>query len=574
MAVSLYISVSQNSQSIANNSTNVTVYVSVKWTYGSYNKHSQAGSCTINGTKYNFNAAFNINQTDSGTRTIYTKTVDIAHNADGKKELQVSASYDSGVSSGVIGASAAIELKSIPRAATITSAPNFNDEANPTINYSNPAGNAVSSLEACISLTGAAADVPYRSISKTGSSYTFNLTSEERATLRNAAKNANSISVKFYVRTTISGEQYLNSVTKTLTIINAAPTLAPTAIDKGSVSTVLTGDASGKIIKGYNSIDVAANATAKKGATIKSYKISCGGKSITTASGSLGTVESGDIVFSVTDSRGNTTTQTLKRTLINYVKLTCNLSVTAPTTDGALTFKVLGNYFSGSFGATTNSLTVQYRYKKESGEYSAWTALTPAISGSTYTATGSLSGLDYLSSYTFQARAIDKIYNGNTEPVITSTERKVKTVPVFDWGANDFSFNVPVFVGGKQLAENKMLWNGQGHFMLGSQTINLKEPVSKQANGIVLVFSAYENGTAVDKNFNCFFVPKLFVQNFPGLGINFTLSASLFGNAATKYLYIRDTQITGNDDNDNTGTAGTGIKYTNNAYVLRAVIGV
>ena len=42
-------------------------------------------------------------------------------------------------------------LPQISRSATITKAPNFNDEQNPTINYSNPAGNNVTSLQACIS---------------------------------------------------------------------------------------------------------------------------------------------------------------------------------------------------------------------------------------------------------------------------------------------------------------------------------------------------------------------------------------------------------------------------------------
>ena len=70
------------------------------------------------------------------------------------------------------------DLDRIPRQADITSAPDFNDEQNPTIGYSNPAGNSVNSLQACISLTGASADVSYRDIPKTGSSYTFNLTEQ------------------------------------------------------------------------------------------------------------------------------------------------------------------------------------------------------------------------------------------------------------------------------------------------------------------------------------------------------------------------------------------------------------
>lgn len=444
MAVSLYISIAQNSQNIANNTSNVTVYVTASWTYGSYNNLQKPGWVKIDGTTYNFTSSFNTNQTTSGSKTLYSKTLNISHNNDGSKTLAVSASFTTGVSSGTITASASKELTKIPRAATIDSAPNFDDEDNPTITYSNPAGNAVTTLEACISLDGTAADIAYRNISKTGSSYTFNLTDAERKVLRQAAKNSNSISVRFYVATTIGDTTYRKYLTKTLSIVNATPTLAPTATDNGSVSKVLTGDASGKVIKGYNSMVVAANATAKKEATIKSYKITCGGKSITTASGTMSGVESGTFTFTVTDSRGNTATKTLTKTLINYVDLTCNLSVSAPTADGNLTFSVKGNYFNGSFGAVANTLAVQYRYKENSGAYGSWITLTPTLSGNTYTATGNLTGLNYQSYYTFQARALDEIYNGDTEPVVQTVEKKVKTTPIFDWGENDFSFHVPI----------------------------------------------------------------------------------------------------------------------------------
>ena len=47
-----------------------------------------------------------------------------------------------------------------------------------------------------------------------------------------------------------------------------------------------------------------------------------------------------------------------------------------------------------------------------------------------------------------------------------------------------------------------------------------------------------------------------------------------FSVMASKYLYINDTSIVGNDNNDKTGTGTSGIVYTNNGFVLRYVIGV
>ena len=436
----------------ANNST-VNATIQVKRTNNYTTTGTWSGNLTIGGESKNF--TFYSAVSDSWV-SLYSFSITKTHSADGKGSCYISGWINgpSGTSqaSSRVSSSATVTLDLIPRAATLTSAPNFNDEANPTISYSNPAGSAVDALEACITLDEVNAIVAFRSLNKTGSSYTFNITAAERTALRKAASTTNSISVKFLLRTTIGSNTYFSILTKTLTIINAAPTLAPTAIDKGSVSTVLTGDANNKIIKGYNSMAVVANATARKEATIKSYKISCGGKSITTASGTLSGVESGDIVFTATDSRGNTATQTIKKTLINYVDLSCNINIKPPTTSGDLELTVSGNYFNGSFGAKSNSLTVEYRYKTNDEAFTSWIALTPDISSNTYSASVSMSGLDYLSNYTFQARAKDEIYNGNTEPLVQTPEKRVKTLPVFDWGENDFAFHTPVIMdNSKQL---------------------------------------------------------------------------------------------------------------------------
>lgn len=112
-----------------------------------------------------------------------------------------------------------VTLDKINRKATISSAPNFTEEENPTITYSNPAGNSVNTLQACISdTTGNTIYVPYRDISKTGSSYTFNLTDEERDRLVDATPDStNTMQVRFYVKTVIGGSTLYDYKTKTFT---------------------------------------------------------------------------------------------------------------------------------------------------------------------------------------------------------------------------------------------------------------------------------------------------------------------------------------------------------------------
>lgn len=129
-------------------------------------------------------------------------------------------------------------------------------------------------------------------------------------------------------------------------------------------------------------------------------------------------------------------------------------------------------------------------------------------------------------------------------------------------------------VGNSYYGENQhSLWSG-AFFMKGNQTITLSEKISEQVNGIVLVFSEYNNGSAQDYNFSCHFVPKEFVSLWPGYGSSFFLNNSKLGLVGSKYLYIKDDEISGNAANEETGTGTSGIKYTNNRFVLREVIGV
>jgi len=107
----------------------------------------------------------------SSTVTLKSGSLTIPHNADGTKSISFSFSVtDSAGKSytpGNASSSGSLGLSRIPRQANLTSADNFNDEGNPTIKYNNPAGNAISSLSVCISLTGAKDDIKYRDIPKT-----------------------------------------------------------------------------------------------------------------------------------------------------------------------------------------------------------------------------------------------------------------------------------------------------------------------------------------------------------------------------------------------------------------------
>lgn len=442
----------------ANNST-VTATLQVKrtnsyTTTGTFSYFFGVGGKSANSSWYG--------SISSNWVTIATLSDTVSHNANGSGSCyivgKINGPSGTSLSGNTVSNDQTVTLDTIPRQASITSASNFNDEQNPTITYSNPAGNSVTSLQTCISWTGNA-DIEYRDISKTGTSYTFNFTNAEREKLRKAA-TGNTLAVTFYVKTVISGNTYYSTLKKTLTIINANPTLSPTVIDSNTTITALTGDNS-KFVKGYSNANYAINATALKSATLKSQSVVCGEKTSTTATGTLNAVESGTFVFTVKDSRGNATSKTLTKTLINYVKLTCDLNASMPklNADGktaTTTLKITGNYFNGTFGKVNNSLTIKWRIKENENAYGEWVNITPVINGNTYEATLNIADLNYQSIYALQAVATDALIKNKTTPEI-----KINTIPVYDWGANDFKFNVDVYdkngakLGSEIIAENQ-----------------------------------------------------------------------------------------------------------------------
>jgi hypothetical protein len=377
-------------------------------------------------------------QLSNGT-VMASGSLTLTHNTDGKRSFSANAgatiysygTYQTG--------SGSWELPQIPRAATLTAAPNFTDEENPTITYSNPAGESVESLQTCIAnASGTIVYADYRSIPKTGTSYTFNLTDEERNSIRWASINSPNLTVKFYVTTMIAGVRYESTLDKILTIANAQPTLEASAIDNGSTSLKLTGD-NDKIIKGFNYVVATQTAQAYKGASIKKQTIICDGITKEGTNVNFRNVESNVFTFTATDSRGNTVSKTITKELIDYVKLTCNLKVKKLNAEGQTSITINGNYFNGSFGAQDNELTIYYRYKKDYENYTEWFTANATLENNTYNAEVEIIGLDYRSAYTFQAKAKDKILE------VSTNEERVKSIPVFDWGENDFTFNVDVF---------------------------------------------------------------------------------------------------------------------------------
>ena len=391
----------------------------------------------------------------------------ITHNNDGSRTFSASAQgaiyyYEDINAKG----SASFTLDNIPRRATITAAPNFNDEENPTISYSNLAGSAVSALTCYITLGENDSVIAFRTAAINGNSCTFNLTDSERSALRNATLNgSDSREVNFTIRTTMAGVDYYHSVERTFTVINAKPKIAPVAYDTNATAIALTGNRN-FIIKGANKVYVEANATAQKGATITGVKISAGDVLIATDSGYLENIETANIDINVGDNRGLNTLYTYPGlTLVEYAEPTCGISgsieISGETT-AKITVDATGVFSNINFGAVNNSLTIYYKVKVSSeDEYTGdWINSNARFSfdDGRYDATFSVDGLDYQKGYTLRVMAVDKLKTKY------SNEITLKAMPIFDWSGADFNFNVPVKINGVVLdyvveSGNKSGWS-------------------------------------------------------------------------------------------------------------------
>lgn len=345
--------------------------------------------------------------------------------------------YDTNTSTTKV-TSSTYQLAVIASQATITGAQDFNDEQNPTIYYSNPAGASVTSLQACITFDGSNADIAYRDVPVAGTSYTFSLTDAERDVLRNNTP-LNSRSLLFCLRTVVGSNIYYHTVEKTLTIVNANPVFTESQVDYTDTNTATKAvtDSDKHIVQNKSVLSVSISAaTALKRASIASYIVSVNGvaKPVTTA----GTFEFGainansNLSLSVTavDSRGNSTTVYKTVTVIPYAEPALaphsgygNIVCKRCNDDGViaddgknLKLIVQGKWNTLTNGKNTASVQVKATY---SGYDSGWKPVTATASGGGagnnyfkwYDINTKVNGLtlDATKAYTVTVRCIDSI---------------------------------------------------------------------------------------------------------------------------------------------------------------------
>lgn len=306
--------------------------------------------------------------------------------------------------------------------------------------------------------------------------------------------------------------------------------------------------------------------------------------------------------------------------------------------DGQASISIYGNYYNGWFlnqktgQYVQNTLSLTYELGIWGGAIVQTGTLTASMSGLSFNASKSFTGLDYKKHYYVAITAKDKL-------LASATIISLSGVPIFDWSHHDFHFNVPTYfsenivldnkaqivgwdaekgqetsvflsrndngdtvlgqgnyedehgatliygntvdimahngvtINGALLGEHRLLWHG--HEQMGANSrIDLSESTTNQVNGIVLVFSLWRNNAPEDVSVHSFFVSKKEIELLPGAPHTFMLGINAaFSTVGAKYLRINHDTITGDSSNTSSGTGASGITFNNSSFVLRYVIG-
>ena len=361
--------------------------------------------------------------------TIDSGTLTIKHNTDGTKNFTASVKVAVYTSTVNCTGSKAFSLTEIPRVSTITATSAYLG-GSCTITISRKVSSYTHTLKYQFGdLTGTI-------VSKTSSTnYKWNIPSSFANQMSTVASKNGAL-----ICDTYSGSTLIGTKTCPFTVKVGSSNYPKAEIEvwtTDDLSLRLIGHDAG-VILGVSEMAYEVTASTGTGATIKSYAVTNGTVKKTTKTGTFTNATSDDFTAVVTDSRGLTKETNVQfGDVVKYIPLTNSLSAKM-TADGVINFTTSGKYFKGSFGAVTNTLKVQYRYKVSGGTYTSWTNMdvSGAKATASYNLSGSITGLDYTKVYYFQTRAIDEV------KTVTASAKKLNAFPIFDWGEEDFNVNV------------------------------------------------------------------------------------------------------------------------------------
>lgn len=455
----LYLQITENSYNIENNSSNVSY---LGWIEGANNTT----------TFYGYKMDGVIKQGDitlaSGSATatsgkpvskdhkyiLASGTSDFIHDSKGELTITLTFTYSSSSPHASYGiTTASLTLTKIPRASSIT-AIDVDIGSSTIINISKADSNFTTSIDYNFgSLSG-------NIVTKTlETNVGWNVPTSFFSQIPNAKSGICTLTA-----TTYNGDNILGTSSTTMNCRvnedNSKPVINSITIsDTNTSNNNLTGN-SNTLIRYVSKPKVVVSSNSRNSASLTSYTIINNniGATINNSSTNITynyveAIQTGNFSISVTDSRGYTTTQNKEVSIVNYIPLTINASFSrSDPTSGKVLLSYSGNYYNGSFGKVSNTLTVRYRYKeKNSSSFSDWITISPIISENTYSQNNlELNEIfDYKEYYTFEIQAIDKI---NSSGNISQTQDIAQGVPVYWWNKDSFNIETDFYIKGNKIS--------------------------------------------------------------------------------------------------------------------------
>lgn len=409
MAVSQSLTLTQVSQSVANNTSTVRILWTSTQTGESYNGYTRTAYYYVSvngGSEVRYSVSYTLPK--ASTKTIVDTTLTVVHTASGAGSITVRTWMDTDISASEIEQSKSLTLTTIPRATTptLSAASVYMGSA---VTISLPRASSGFTHNLAYSFAGGS----YVSIA-TGVATSYSWTVPDLATsIPKAASGTMTIRC-----ITMSGSTTIG--TKTVTMTAMVPASVVPTIGAVSVSEATAGLAAqfGAFIANKSALTVKITASGASGSTIIGYKTTLLGSTYTAASFTTGVLtSSGTLTMSVavTDSRGRTATKAVSIFVLAYTQpQITNLRAfrcdeTGAAAVGGSRLSVTYKYSVPSLnGGNTAAMALSY---KRTTDTSYTTLLTgSAISGDKTVVTGAVFSAD--SSYDLLLTVVD--YFGTT----------------------------------------------------------------------------------------------------------------------------------------------------------------
>ena len=393
------------------------------------------------------------NRIDYGYTTIYKGETTLMefqrtlqHETDGTSPIKNIVTTFNASFGGSGSTNADVQMPKIARLPVITSLENINDEQNPIIVFTNPAGFYLKAY--FYRLSG------YEFVRENvASPYTFELTTNERNTIRQFMKNMQSdstpaITIEAYSSSDFSESSYIGEATKTLkvSITNATPTVSLNVVETNQkVIDVYGGSTATTVVKNVSQLNLSSVVELKKYATLKSRTYTYNDNQTSNDETVTIVPTVNKVSVNVVDSRNLPASASKTLNMVDYLPMVINsydFFRTSPTSS-EIKLNADITYFQGTYNGTANAPIIQYKMGSNGTLRTLTTddyTLDTTNNKITITNLVLTDTLVYTKAETFYLYVSDIFSSDNENDVVT------KGIPTTERGEFDFQVNGDLFI--------------------------------------------------------------------------------------------------------------------------------